>query len=158
MIDNGFVFAANKQSEKLRKQALKDAKKREKTLDILKKYDTTLDAVRAGQLTKSEYDYLVSYIREVLKYPLTYYPNLAKWVKPVPVTPYLTKDEVTIYVDKKTLEYFEKRRDIQIHSYTSDAEKLVIEYGTGKPFYHSPGSVTLYNLGIDGTLRRPSTF
>ena len=159
MIDNGFVFADNKQSEKLRKQQEKNSKRLEKLREILRKYNMALDTIRAGQLTKTEYDCLVGCIRDVLKYPLRYYPLLAQWVKPIPVTPYLLTGGVIIYVDKKTLEYFEKRRDIQINAYHSYDDRLVIEYGTGKPFYHNgSGSVTLYNLGIDGALRRPSTF
>lgn len=66
MIENGFTYAMDKYSEKMRKIEERKAKKSQKFYAICKKYNTDLPSMTKDMLTKTEYKYMVEYIEKVL--------------------------------------------------------------------------------------------
>jgi hypothetical protein len=77
MIENGFVYAMEKYSEKQAKIKVRKDKKSDKFYTICRKYNKSLDELTKDELTKTEYNFIVEYITKELKYPMRFYPSLA---------------------------------------------------------------------------------
>lgn len=66
---------AKNMREKDRKQA-KEERMKDKMYEIMRKTGKALDEVEKLELTKKEFDFIVLYIQEVMKCPISLYPNL----------------------------------------------------------------------------------
>ena len=63
--------------QKERQQAEKE-KKTSKMYAIMRKTGKALDEVEKNDLTKKEYEFIISYIQDVMQTPISFYPNLTK--------------------------------------------------------------------------------
>lgn len=76
MIDNGFVYAVNKNNLKKKKEELKKEQVTNQFYNICNKYNCSLNELNKNNLTKKEYKIVTDYIQNILNYPMHYFPNL----------------------------------------------------------------------------------
>jgi hypothetical protein len=67
---------AKNMKQKERQQAERD-KKTDKMYAIMRKTGKAIDEVQKSELTKSEYNFIIDYIKNIMNCPMSLYPNLA---------------------------------------------------------------------------------
>ena len=75
MVENGFYFAACKNSERIQKDNAKKLKLSIRFRELCEKYNTDIYGLNAKNMTKKEYEFLVKYL-ESENLPIWLYPNL----------------------------------------------------------------------------------
>ena len=75
MVENGFFFAACKNSERIQKENAKRENAAIRFSEICDKYNTDIYGLNARTMTKKEYEFILKFL-VMEKLPIELYPNL----------------------------------------------------------------------------------